>query len=43
MVNNVFKENELYEPMRQWLQIYLEDKYKLQFLLHYLKKVQIGE
>ena len=28
MVNNVFKENELYEPMRQWLQIYLEDKYK---------------
>lgn len=28
MINNVFKENELYEPMRQWLQIYLEDKYK---------------
>lgn len=28
MINNVSKENELYEPMRQWLQIYLEDKYK---------------
>ena len=28
MENNVLKEYELYEPMRQWLQIYLEDKYK---------------
>lgn len=28
MINNVSKENELYEPMRQWLQTYLEDKYK---------------
>lgn len=28
MVNNVKKEFELYEPMRIWLQKYLEDKYK---------------
>lgn len=28
MVNNVKKEYELYEPMRIWLQQYLEDKYK---------------
>lgn len=28
MVNNVTKEFELYEPMRTWLQQYLEDKYK---------------
>lgn len=28
MANNVNKENELYEPMRLWLQRYLEDKYK---------------
>ena len=28
MVNNVKKEFELYEPMRLWLQKYLEDKYK---------------
>ena len=28
MVNNVKKEFELYEPMRIWLQQYLEDKYK---------------
>lgn len=28
MVNNVTKEFELYEPMRAWLQQYLEDKYK---------------
>ena len=28
MANNVKKEFELYEPMRAWLQIYLEDKYK---------------
>lgn len=28
MVNNVKKEIELYEPMRIWLQRYLEDKYK---------------
>lgn len=28
MVNNVNKEFELYEPMREWLQTYLEDKYK---------------
>ena len=28
MVNNVKKEIELYEPMRKWLQQYLEDKYK---------------
>ena len=28
MVNNVKKELELYEPMRIWLQNYLEDKYK---------------
>lgn len=28
MLNNVKKEFELYEPMRQWLQKYLEDKYK---------------
>lgn len=28
MVNNVKKEFELYEPMRLWLQQYLEDKYK---------------
>lgn len=28
MVNNVKKEFELYEPMRRWLQKYLEDKYK---------------
>lgn len=28
MVNNVNREVELYEPMRAWLQRYLEDKYK---------------
>lgn len=28
MANNVKKEFELYEPMRIWLQKYLEDKYK---------------
>ncbi len=28
MQNNVKREVELYEPMRQWLQTYLEDKYK---------------
>ena len=28
MANNVKKEYELYEPMRCWLQKYLEDKYK---------------
>ena len=28
MANNVKKEYELYEPMRNWLQQYLEDKYK---------------
>ena len=28
MVNNVTKEFELYEPMRVWLQQYLENKYK---------------
>ena len=28
MANNVKKEFELYEPMRLWLQQYLEDKYK---------------
>ena len=28
MVNNVKKEFELYEPMKIWLQKYLEDKYK---------------
>lgn len=28
MANNVSKEFELYEPMRVWLQRYLEDKYK---------------
>ena len=28
MTNNVSKEFELYEPMRKWLQRYLEDKYK---------------
>lgn len=28
MANNVSKEFELYEPMRVWLQQYLEDKYK---------------
>ncbi len=28
MANNVSKEFELYEPMRAWLQQYLEDKYK---------------
>lgn len=28
MANNVKKEIELYEPMRLWLQSYLEDKYK---------------
>ena len=28
MANNVKKEFELYEPMRLWLQNYLEDKYK---------------
>lgn len=28
MENNVLKEFELYEPMRNWLQKYLEDKYK---------------
>lgn len=28
MANNVKKEIELYEPMRLWLQQYLEDKYK---------------
>lgn len=28
MINNVKKEFELYEPMRIWLQQYLEDKYK---------------
>lgn len=28
MVNNVKKEFELYEPMRVWLQKYLEEKYK---------------
>jgi cell division FtsZ-interacting protein ZapD len=28
MANNVRYEHELYEPMRQWLQIYLENKYK---------------
>ena len=28
MVNNVAKEFELYEPMRTWLQQYLENKYK---------------
>ena len=28
MGSNVKKEFELYEPMRSWLQVYLEDKYK---------------
>ena len=28
MANNVKKEFELYEPMRVWLQQYLEEKYK---------------
>lgn len=28
MANNVRREEELYEPMRKWLQQYLEDKYK---------------
>ena len=28
MINNVSKEIELYEPMRKWLQKYLEEKYK---------------
>lgn len=28
MVNNVAKEFELYEPMREWLHQYLQDKYK---------------
>ena len=28
MANNVTKEFELYEPMRAWLQQYLENKYK---------------
>lgn len=28
MANNVKKEYELYEPMRKWLQVYLEEKYK---------------
>ena len=28
MANNVKKEFELYEPMRKWLQRYLEEKYK---------------
>lgn len=28
MANNVKREEELYEPMRKWLQQYLEDKYK---------------
>lgn len=28
MGNNVKKEFELYEPMRKWLQVYLEDKYR---------------
>lgn len=28
MANNVAKESELYEPMRAWLQQYLENKYK---------------
>ena len=28
MANNVKKEFELYEPMRVWLQKYLEEKYK---------------
>lgn len=28
MANNVKYEYELYEPMRKWLQTYLEDKYK---------------
>ena len=28
MASNVKKEVELYEPMRIWLQQYLEDKYK---------------
>lgn len=28
MANNVAKEFELYEPMRAWLQQYLENKYK---------------
>jgi len=28
MVSNVSKEIELYEPMRKWLQSYLEDKYR---------------
>lgn len=28
MTNNVNKEIELYEPMKEWLQTYLEDKYK---------------
>jgi hypothetical protein len=28
MVNNVKKEFELYEPMREWLQQYIENKYK---------------
>ena len=27
MANNVKKEFELYEPMRKWLQMYLEEKY----------------
>ena len=30
MANNVKKEFELYEPMRVWLQQYLEDKYKVE-------------
>lgn len=28
MENNILLESELYEPMRKWLQKYLEDKYK---------------
>ncbi|UTC47122.1 hypothetical protein E4N72_11585 [Treponema vincentii] len=28
MVSNVKRESELYEPMRRWLQKYLEEKYK---------------
>ena len=28
MENNVFLENELYEPMRLWLENYIKDKYK---------------
>ena len=29
MVNNVKKEIELYDKMCGWLQVYLEDKYKI--------------